>query len=681
MRNKNIPYWAICPITHEIMVDPVIAADGRTYERVAIERLIAKNPRGPVFVPDSNSPLIHSYLIPNYVMLGEIREWFKLHSTLVQEKYKKAWLRLQLLELDELAPWEDVSVALELSSGEGVFSELPKHKRPRLEDVPMENELTELERFQQENLKLSEELARRAASKWSAKKYIEFRLVSTLEGDLHNAADNTIYLDDKHYYIRDPRIGRVRKNPLPAALGVTTDNLPEKLQDLTFQQKLREDIEEKGYFLQQAFFEKMTQGVKHKIVRATVNAEPKLTFSQARNLALAGRPGISEFFQVAIGGAHFMVTKLLDLVRYGLDAEADAIIEQDPGLLDIKEVKFSKLFLHILRFPWSIDQSVDVWEMRKADPDLLRGAELSISQFLMHVSTGDLIETEKMLNQAPTLLFRRGRLVDFGLRRFTKKVEGAEAAGITGLQYADAADDEPMQALLKRYWPKGREEEIDKQLTESRNEQGNNNYKALEELRHSIETLRDVLGVFIKSIARFKRLPISQLAPYEKKKIVALWRKVVEAQLKLPAWVIYLWLEPGENVAWYDASEFGSSEGLVRDGKSFRFLYHVVLIDESRNYGFMRKRMPQQFISPLDDDSLELNDQPRIYLDAGKWDTIQWGFAVRTFGDNDVLEREDIAGIVGDYKKFSQLSAKRAAAHEDYRDDSLPPTTPSNFNG
>ncbi len=737
MQNKY-PYWAICPITQEIMVDPVIAADGRTYERVAIERLIAKNPRGPVFIPGSNSPLIHSYLIPNHLMLGEIRAWLKSQSTLVQEKYENARLRLQLLELNEPAPWEDVLSGLppleadlpdqdDLPSLEDVPAdqeELPpleadlpdqddlpsledvpadQEELPPLEDVPMKNErteldeLAELEHFKEENISLKEELTQRTASKWSAKKDTAFRLVSALEGDLQNAADNTIYLDDRQYYIRDPRIGRVRKNPLPADLGVRADNLAEKLQDLTFQQKLREDIEEKGYFLQQAFFEKMTQGVTHKIVRATVNAEPKLTFSEARNLALAGRPGISECFQVAIGGAHFMVTKLLDLVRRGLDAEADAIIEQDPGLLNIKGGKFSILFLHMLRFPWPVHQSADVTGMRKADPDLLPDAELRISEFLVRVSTGNLIETEIMLQEDPTLLLKKGRLVDFGLRRFTEKVEGAEAAGITGLQYADAADDEPMQDLLKRYWPEGRREEIDKQLAESRNEKGNNNYKALEELRHSIETLRDALGGLIRFIARFEEHRLWDRAPY-KKQIAALWRKVVEAQLKLPAWVIHLWLEPGEKVAWYDASDFGSREGGGRYSETLRLFYDLVVINESvskglvrsKHYYLSRERILCSVPEPEPDQSrFSVPEPEQVRYEIPPCSEDSCG-DVPEPSAKDVLEKRaflvqevplTITILGDDYKKFSQLSAKRAAAPEDYRDDSLPATSPRNFNG
>jgi len=38
----------ICPITHELMVDPVTAEDGQTYERAAIENWLERNERSPL---------------------------------------------------------------------------------------------------------------------------------------------------------------------------------------------------------------------------------------------------------------------------------------------------------------------------------------------------------------------------------------------------------------------------------------------------------------------------------------------------------------------------------------------------------------------------------------------------------------------------------------------------------
>lgn len=49
-----------CPVTHDVMQDPVVAADGHTYERAAIERSLAakacspmtNNPMGPELIPN-----------------------------------------------------------------------------------------------------------------------------------------------------------------------------------------------------------------------------------------------------------------------------------------------------------------------------------------------------------------------------------------------------------------------------------------------------------------------------------------------------------------------------------------------------------------------------------------------------------------------------------------------------
>ena len=60
------PHELCCPITREMMVDPVITVDGQTYERAAIERVFADTPQGE----DPRSPvtglrLSSMLLIPN----------------------------------------------------------------------------------------------------------------------------------------------------------------------------------------------------------------------------------------------------------------------------------------------------------------------------------------------------------------------------------------------------------------------------------------------------------------------------------------------------------------------------------------------------------------------------------------------------------------------------------------
>ncbi|XP_033105844.1 WD repeat, SAM and U-box domain-containing protein 1-like [Anneissia japonica] len=57
----SIPDEYLCPITREVMKDPVICADGFTYERTSIESWLRKNNSSPM----TNSPLVNCHLTPN----------------------------------------------------------------------------------------------------------------------------------------------------------------------------------------------------------------------------------------------------------------------------------------------------------------------------------------------------------------------------------------------------------------------------------------------------------------------------------------------------------------------------------------------------------------------------------------------------------------------------------------
>lgn len=65
------PNHFICPILKEIMTDPCVAADGYTYERMAIEAWLEKKNTSP----KTNSPFPNKNLTPNYTLLSAIMEW------------------------------------------------------------------------------------------------------------------------------------------------------------------------------------------------------------------------------------------------------------------------------------------------------------------------------------------------------------------------------------------------------------------------------------------------------------------------------------------------------------------------------------------------------------------------------------------------------------------------------
>ena len=61
----------ICSITQDVMEDPVFAADGYTYERVAIETWLKNHNTSP----NTNQPLAHKNLVPNHNLRSMILEW------------------------------------------------------------------------------------------------------------------------------------------------------------------------------------------------------------------------------------------------------------------------------------------------------------------------------------------------------------------------------------------------------------------------------------------------------------------------------------------------------------------------------------------------------------------------------------------------------------------------------
>ena len=71
-----LPGMPSCPITGEPMVEPVVAADGHTYERAAIARWLRESDKSPL----TGSILPHKELVPNYVLLSSLERTLSLAS-------------------------------------------------------------------------------------------------------------------------------------------------------------------------------------------------------------------------------------------------------------------------------------------------------------------------------------------------------------------------------------------------------------------------------------------------------------------------------------------------------------------------------------------------------------------------------------------------------------------------
>lgn len=75
------PPELLCPITLEVMKDPVVAADGHTYERFAIERALESAPRSP----KTGELLTTCTLFPNVAIRTLCQEYQQCHDE--EEKY------------------------------------------------------------------------------------------------------------------------------------------------------------------------------------------------------------------------------------------------------------------------------------------------------------------------------------------------------------------------------------------------------------------------------------------------------------------------------------------------------------------------------------------------------------------------------------------------------------------
>ena len=60
----------MCPITQMPMIDPLLAADGHSYERQSILRWLEQRQTSPV----TGAPLGHTFLTPNHALRAVITE-------------------------------------------------------------------------------------------------------------------------------------------------------------------------------------------------------------------------------------------------------------------------------------------------------------------------------------------------------------------------------------------------------------------------------------------------------------------------------------------------------------------------------------------------------------------------------------------------------------------------------
>lgn len=79
----ELPKELCCPITHQLFYDPVLAADGITYEREALTMYFQSQNRSPM-----TREKIPTTLIPNVNMKNRVRRLLKEHPEWKNEVYQ-----------------------------------------------------------------------------------------------------------------------------------------------------------------------------------------------------------------------------------------------------------------------------------------------------------------------------------------------------------------------------------------------------------------------------------------------------------------------------------------------------------------------------------------------------------------------------------------------------------------
>ncbi|CAL5326183.1 unnamed protein product [Camellia sinensis] len=98
----QIPADFCCPLSLELMTDPVIVASGQTYERASIRKWIDL---GLIVCPKTRQTLTHTNLIPNYTVKQLIANWCETNNVKLPDPMKS----MSLNQLSLLAHAENIA--------------------------------------------------------------------------------------------------------------------------------------------------------------------------------------------------------------------------------------------------------------------------------------------------------------------------------------------------------------------------------------------------------------------------------------------------------------------------------------------------------------------------------------------------------------------------------------------
>merc|ERR1719249_39591 len=83
--DRDIPEAFLCPIMQRVMRDPVIAFDGRSYEREAIEEYLKKHNKSPI----TGAEAITTMVFPNHDLRSRIIAFIEAQEMASDEEQQK----------------------------------------------------------------------------------------------------------------------------------------------------------------------------------------------------------------------------------------------------------------------------------------------------------------------------------------------------------------------------------------------------------------------------------------------------------------------------------------------------------------------------------------------------------------------------------------------------------------
>ena len=542
----------LCPILQEMMQDPVMAADGHTYERQAIETWI-KQKGGRALSPATGLRLDHHELQTNFLIKKMIEEYKSIKPRLkkkeLDEKSIALAIQLRQEELDEFLKKKDRQLSLLSEEHEEVKEKLgPLNRKIRqlekerekqneklklnlykdnnIEDKDFTDHLIKIKLFQQETEALTKKQGSNVIKRAIASYIIHKRLKQTL---LHKTIKK---LSNDITNSKQKIMGKI--NEIQKASNQKTNLLKREYdqQSSTIKNEIKK-VAEMGQYdklgglsLQGTTLDS-EYAIKVQLLKNEQDENIKLCENKNQKNTEQAIFDLREK-KLAQNAKQDDVNKRATRIAFF----TNAIEKEKQLLLEVANKQKNQHKLFMLHAKKKSDVIINKFNRKPKEP-LFKTSQESvtyqaqqvakklkpkdITAFLKLVYEGDLDGAELMLQKTPTLAQAQGDIEDLCGRKFNN---------ITGLQYATWCLDAEMEEMI---------------------------YKTLlpEQAALQWDALENNKDIEKKHGKRFSFEGL--LKAYETFYNHSTWENCLaigKEQQKVPAWYIYAFSEEGKDVAW-----------------------------------------------------------------------------------------------------------------------------------